>query len=212
MDPPYFAQVVSGPTRILAAIEAFLAAFARASLILYPIGKVHSARGRHLRAALGRDREHNDPFNNRRLRDGWMHLDEDIGLLAADGRVVPTSVVSTGADRWYSEALRGAVRIVDARDVAVALPRRGVWSLRPYFHECTSLLQDISATLTNPYRWERVGDVQGLAVGWSGKSETWMLKSLTRGCTVTVTARSYNEAVAAFQAAVASWRQATGTL
>lgn len=205
IDPPYFGHSVSGATRILGAIEGFLAAFARASLIIYPSRRAHLARGRHLRAVLGRDRRVTDIFNNRDLRDGWMHLDEDIGHIAVERSVAPTSVMTGGPDRWSAEALRGVVRVVDARELTVALPRRGIWSLRPYFHDCQELRQDVSVVLTNPYRWQAVGDIRGRAVGWTGREETWMIKALTRGCPVTVTASSYRDAVAAFESAVSVW-------
>lgn len=209
VDPPYFCSSVSGATRLLGAIEGFLAAFARASLIIYP-GRRQSARGKHLRAVLGRDRRHTDSFSDRGLRDGWMHLDEDIGLIAEERAIAATSVMTGGPESWYAEALRGVVRVVDARELTVALPRRGIWSLRAYFHDCSELLKDVHVALTNPYRWETVGDIRGRAVGWEGREPTWMIKALTRGCPVSVAAPSYRDAVAAFEAAVSAWKASGG--
>jgi hypothetical protein len=204
----YSKGAVSGATRFLGAIEAFLASYARASLILYPTAKTHEARGRHLRAALGIGTTFvNDRISDRSLRNGWMHLDEDIGDLAEqrDGKVTDTVIVPKQA-KWYHFAQQGSIRMVDPEDLTIVLPKRGMWSLRPYFHLCRDLQASVRVALHNPYRWEIVDDIGGIAVGWGGKAGEWMIKALDRGVDIEVHAPSYREVVSEFARAVASWR------
>jgi hypothetical protein len=65
-------------TRIFEALEAFLAAWSRVSLILFPVSHRSSARKRAkaLRTALGITQT--SPLTERHLRDGWMRYDERL--------------------------------------------------------------------------------------------------------------------------------------
>jgi hypothetical protein len=210
IDQPRWSSVVSGHTRLIGAIEAFLAGYARASLILYPVRKADQPRGRHLRMVLGiRDLAAGVGLDDRKLRDGWMHLDEDIGRLGAErnGKIRGGSVVHEGK-AWYHLAQEGSVRIVDLERLAIALPRRGIWSLRPYFHRCKELRQLVGVEIVNPYRWECANEVCGIAVGWAGQPEIWMIKTLGHEAPIMVEAPSYKEVVRAFHTAVAEWRAA----
>jgi hypothetical protein len=199
---------VSGAIRLLGAIEAFLASYARASLILYPTAKTQEARARHLRAVLGVGTSfRDDRISDRRLRNGWMHLDEDIASLAEkrDGRIADAVIVPNEAS-WHQFAQQGSIRMVDPENLTIVLPNRGLWSLRPYFHLCRDLQANVEMALHDPYRWEVVDGVAGIAVGWVGKSEEWMIRSLTRGVGIEIHASSYREVISHFARAVASWR------
>jgi hypothetical protein len=199
---------ISGATRLTGAIEAFLAAYARASLILYPSAKRHEARGRHLRAILSIGMFHGDEWlKDRRLRNGWMHLDEDIGTIALErsGEIAEGVVVPKGTP-WYAFVETGAIRMVDPDNLTIVLPKRGMWSLRPYFHRCSDLQRTVKVALANPYRWECVDGVCGIAAGWNGQPETWMIRSLGGDACIEVRAESYKELIAAFVRAVAEWR------
>lgn len=199
---------VSGATRLIGAIDAFLASYARASLILFPTAKAHKARARHLRAVLGMGAQgSNDRLGDRRLRNGWMHLDEDVGLLAAnrDGKIAEGVVVPKGM-AWHSFAQQGSVRMVNPEYLTIILPNRGMWSLRPYFHRCSDLQATVTGALHNPHRWECIDGVSGIAAGWSGKPEMWMIRSLAGRADIEVHASSYREVVSAFASAVTSCR------
>jgi hypothetical protein len=65
-------------TRIFEALEAFLAAWTRVSLILFPASRSSTARRRAkaLRAAMGMTQA--SPLTERSLRDGWIHFDERL--------------------------------------------------------------------------------------------------------------------------------------
>jgi hypothetical protein len=199
---------ITGATRLIGTIEAFLAAYARASLILYPTAKSEQARGTHLRAVLGIDASlAPDRLKDRALRNGWMHLDEDIKSLAEDrnGRIAEGVVVPKETP-WYAFVERGSIRMLNPEDLTIALPKRGVWSLRPYIHRCSDLQATVSFAISNPYRWECVDGVCGIAVGRRGKPEMWMIRSLGGGAKLEVQASSYNGVVGEFGRAVASWR------
>jgi hypothetical protein len=195
----------SGSIRLFAAIEALLAAYARVSLLLYPIRKADAGRGMHLRTILRIDSS--SRLADRRLRDGWMHLDEDIGKLSVsqDGGV-SASVIAVDGEKWYHHAQRGSVRIVDPESVSVALPRRGVWMLRPYFQLSKDLRAQVAYTSTNPYRWLCFEGICGIALGWSGRPERWIIKSLGGGFDIAVESSTYLGAVSAFETAAQEWR------
>lgn len=204
-------HTVSGDTRLFGSIEAFLAAWARTSLILYPVKKRDKAenarnegRGKHLRAALGiRDPGLSAGFDNRRLRDGWMHLDEDLGRWAhARGGDVSPSATTGEHTEWYHLAQRGSIRVVDSKELAVALPLRGIWRLRPYFQRCKDLRQQVQRTRDSHDRWLCHKGICGLAVGWGGEPSHWMVKALGASKELTVEAPTYPEAERAFIAEI----------
>jgi hypothetical protein len=177
-------------------------------LILHPSAK-HRARGLHLRAVLGlMDTIGRDGFDDRSLRNGWMHLDEDIEALAAErgGGIFDTAVVQRG-ERWYRYAESGSVRMVDPENLTVVLPRRGIWSLRPYFHRCRDLQHRVRVALEDPFRWECVDNVCGIAVRWGGRPEVWVIKSLSGGADIVAEAATYMEVRSAFRAAVEHWQR-----
>jgi hypothetical protein len=217
---PYWGKAVSGETRLFGSVEAFLSAWARASLIIFPNRKNDErdqARGRHVRAVL-RIREPWSAFSakDRDLRNGWMHLDEDLGSWSEQrAGDISASAVGGGSGReWYQLARGGAVRIVDVEHVAVALPLRGVWSLRPYFHECKELLeQALRAVRDADIRWHCVDGVCGIIVCWAGFGRSpaeWMIKSLSLREPFTVSAQTRQELIQQFAYAVAHWRAEAG--
>jgi hypothetical protein len=195
---------VSASTRLLGSIEGFLGAWARASLILYPIKKAAQARGEHLRSALGiRHRDFSAPLRDRTLRDGWMHLDEDLDKWSAERKGdVLAGAISRANEKWYDLAQCGAVRIADVEDLAVALPLRGVWLLRPFFHQCKELRDRVRLTLDDADRWICCEGVCGLAVGWAGEPQTWTVRSLGSPIAVTVEGTTYPEVERGFIEAV----------
>jgi hypothetical protein len=222
---PFSGKVVSGETRLFGSIEAFLSAWARASLIIFPTGKQRGsrgderdqARGRHLRAVL-RIREPWSQFSaeDRKLRNGWMHLDEDLGRWSEQRKGdVAASAVGGGSGReWYQLARGGAVRIVDVENLAVALPLRGVWSLNPVFHKCKELRdQALWAIEDSDIRWHCVDGICGIIVCWAGFGRlpaAWMIKSLSLREPFTVEAPTRQELVRAFAEAVARSRAEAG--
>lgn len=200
---------VSGETRLFGSVEAFFAAWARMSLILYPT-KGDPARGRHLRAVLGLINElGREEYNDRVLRDGWMHLDEDIDRIVRKGDVATSSVADKDVE-WYHHALRGSVRIIDPVKVAVALPLRSVALLRPYFHRAEALRQRVISRLTNEYAWVTCDGVSGIAVlrGGKPKPDSFFIKALGTKADLTAEAPTYPELVEAFEARVKEWRSA----
>jgi hypothetical protein len=204
----YGRSPISGATRLTGAIEAFLAAYARASLILYPVAKRHEARGRHLRRVLSIGTFAGDErLKDRGLRNGWMHLDEDIGAIALErnGHIAEGVVVPKGTP-WYAFVESGAIRMVDPERLTIVLPKRGMWSLRPYFHRCSDVQAMVRVALANPDRWECVDGVCGIASGWNTRPETWMIRSLGGDARIEVRAESYRAVVADFASAVADWR------
>lgn len=211
---PYFgSRAVSGETRLYGAIEAFLAAWARASLILSPSGDRgrYRRRGKHLCAVLGiREASLHTRPGDRSLRDGWMHLDEDLDDWAKqrDGQVAASSIGGP-EETWHHLALGGSIRIVDVDHVSVALPLRGHWSLRPYFHRCRDLRADVARAIESaPYRWHRHDGVCGIVAAWIGQEPLWMMKALSLPEPFTVTAPSRPELLHAFAEAVSRWRTA----
>lgn len=200
--------VVSSATRLLGSIEAFLAAYARASLLVDPPRKKHAPRGLHLRTILrvsGPESRFGLDFGSRDLRDGWMHLDEDISRWAEDrsGAVLPTAITN-GGEKWYELALRGSVRIVDADQLSITLPRRGAWLLKPYFHRCSELRDRVLTALSSEHRWKCENGICGIPIGRSGRPERWYIRSIGTEPVVEVHATSYREVVRQFKLAVAA--------
>ena len=80
---------VQDQTRLFDVLEAFLASWARLSLLLFPLTKsgigsdFTKARGEGIRNALGVDV--NSAFANRDLRDAWMHFDERLDAAVSGG-------------------------------------------------------------------------------------------------------------------------------
>lgn len=122
-----------------AALEAFLAGWARLSLLLHPVDK-NSSRGAELRQAAGPAAE--DILGDRSLRDAWMHFDERLDCAIADGsfkeryrfvrsvdahRVSDDAILTIEADSmtvWYS------TREGTRAKVALTALERGVSALR----------------------------------------------------------------------------------
>jgi hypothetical protein len=209
-SPPMgrWVKSVSGETRLFGSIEAFFAAWARASLILYPT-KGNRLRGRHLRAVLGLTYQLGpEEYLDRDLRDGWMHLDEDIDRIVEKGDVAPSSVADENV-QWYDLAMRGSVRIIDPVQVAVALPLRSVALLRPYFHRADALRQRVVFQLTNEYAWTTFDGISGIAVlrtGKRGQPDAFFIKALGTRADITAEAQTYPELVEAFETRVKQWR------
>lgn len=201
-------RFVSGSTRLYGSIEALLAAWARASLLLHPT-RGNKARGRHLRNVLRlRTPSLIAGTENRRLRDGWMHLDEDLDEWAKlrEG-AVGVSTVSGEGESWHEVVSRGAIRIVDPNQIGVTLPRRGQWSLYPYIHRCQDLRERVQVALDDAdQRWHCVDGVCGIVVGWTGlggEPPLWMIRALNVREPFTVSAPSIPELEQEFAAAVA---------
>jgi hypothetical protein len=213
MERGRWCKTISGETRLFGAIEAFLAAWARMSLLLYPIKERDQPRGQHLRFVLGiREVGPTAPLNDRKLRDGWMHLDEDLGKLCStrEGDIA-ASAVATENEEWYHLARRGSVSVIDPKKVAIALTLRGAWLLKPYFHRCKELRNQVRFQISNEYRWINVNGISGIAVGWSGRPERYMMKALGTKADITVESDTYSGVIAAFEQAVARWQSSTST-
>lgn len=78
IDPQTFYEKTRQQTHVFDSLEAFLAAWARVSLLLFPTGKAEftKRRGRTLRRILGV--QDTSILGNRALRDSWMHFDERL--------------------------------------------------------------------------------------------------------------------------------------
>jgi len=200
---------VSGDTRLFGSVEAFFAAWARASLILYPTKDGNPLRGRHLRAVLGFGYGlGQEEYRDRNLRDGWMHLDEDIDRIVGMGEAAPSSVTEKDVE-WYHLAMRGSVRVIDPVKVAVALPLRSVALLRPYFHRAEALRQRVVLRLTNEYAWTTFDGVSGIAVlrpGLGSEPDSFFIRALGTTADITAEAPTYPELVKVFEARVKQWR------
>jgi len=199
---------VSGDTRLFGSVEAFFAAWARASLILYPTKDGNPLRGRHLRAVLDLTYKGHEEYRDRNLRDGWMHLDEDIDRIVGMGEAAPSSVTEKDVE-WYHLAMRGSVRVIDPVKVAVALPLRSVALLRPYFHRAEALRQLVVLRLTNEYAWTTFDGVSGIAVfrpAWKSEPASFFIKALGTKADIKAEAPTYPELVKAFEARVKQWR------
>lgn len=179
---PRYIDSITAETRFLAAVEAFVSAWTRASLILVPVKKGrHQKRGLHLRRAVGlHERDILVLDNGRRsLRNAWMHLDEILGDWAGERRGdVQPSVFADGDQGYALQAVRGAVRIIDAARLIVAIPPRGVWSLQHHFAQSRDLhLWTRMALDDTALRWICVEGVWGIPVYW-GNGERWMMRAL----------------------------------
>lgn len=198
---------VSGYTRLFGSVEAFFAAWARASLILYPGNDGNPLRGRHLRAALGL-RYSRHEYRDRGLRDGWMHLDEDIDEIVRMGEAAPSSVTDKDVE-WYHLATRGSVRVIDPVKVAVALPLRRASLLRPHFHRAEALRQLVVFRLTNEYAWTTFDGMSGIAEhrpAWKSQPASFFIKALGTKADITAEAPTYPELVKAFEERIKQWR------
>lgn len=94
------------------AIEAFLSAFGRISMIVFPTAKGRLARdrGARLAAALGIDRDH--PIAGKQLRNKWTHFDElidELGSDASERLVAQRFVASASAD---AACRKGTIRLL----------------------------------------------------------------------------------------------------
>lgn len=198
---------VSGYTRLFGSVEAFFAAWARASLILYPGKDVNSPRGRHLRAVLGL-RYTRHEYRDRGLRNDWMHHDNAIDRMVGMGEAAPSSVTEKEIE-WFHLARRGSVRVIDPVRVAVAFPLGRAALLRPYFHRAEVLRQRVVFQLTNEYAWTTVDSVSGIAVyrpAWKSKPASFFIKALGTKADITAEAPTYPELVKAFEERVKQWR------
>ena len=198
---------VSGETRLFGSVEAFFSAWARASLILYPTRDGNPLRGRHLRAVLGLGYGlGSEEYRDRHLRDGWMHLDEDIDRIIGMGGAAPSSVTTKDVE-WYHLAIAGSVRVIDPVKVAVALPLRSVALLRPYFHRAETLRQHVVVRLNNEYAWTTCDGVSGIVVLRREKDrQFFFIKALGIEANITVEAPTVPELKKAFEARVKEWR------
>jgi hypothetical protein len=83
-------QQVDEQTRLFDALEAFLASWARLSLLIFPLSgndevtEFRKARGEGLRKLLGVTNE--SALADRELRDSWMHFDERLDAAVSAGK------------------------------------------------------------------------------------------------------------------------------
>lgn len=79
------AKMARNQQRIFDAVESFLAAYARTSLILFPISDrgFTGERGRAIRERIGIDES--SPLADRDFRDSWMHHDERLDTALESG-------------------------------------------------------------------------------------------------------------------------------
>ncbi len=77
-DPEIVTRKLNTQTRIFDHLEAFLAAWARLSLLLFPVKTAgfSAERGKTLQQIL--DLRENSVFADRELRNSWMHFDERL--------------------------------------------------------------------------------------------------------------------------------------
>jgi hypothetical protein len=136
-------------------VEAFLAAWARLSLLFWP-APMRSAANRDYTIERGRRLVHflrlddNHPLTNRDLRNAWMHTDERFDDAWLDRRLGNRQqfVRSSGVDR----ALMHAVRIVDVESLTIHFRNAegtiGQHPLRPL----KGVLEDLLTSRHNAFR------------------------------------------------------------
>ncbi len=129
-------------TRIFEALEAFLAAWARVSLMLFPSSRTSTARKRAkvLRTALGITQE--SPLTERNLRDSWMHFDErldkaDATTQAGDRRLFVHSSEVTETRK------RLCIRIVEVNTLVVWCHDREGRSVPTDLHRLVKALREL---------------------------------------------------------------------
>jgi hypothetical protein len=117
-------RTIGAQSTVFGELEAFLAAWARLSLIFWPApprrsprASFTSARGLQLRSFLRLSEDH--PLANRALRDAWMHTDERFDAAVLSGRLGNRhQFVHTAGVR---AALEHSVRVVDVESLTVHL-------------------------------------------------------------------------------------------
>lgn len=114
-EQEFAAKLSDSPTRqthIFDALAVFLAAWSRASLIVYPLGgdddlvEFRQERGERLQRLL--ELPATSPVNNAALRDAWMHYDQRLDRAVRDGyaRMRQRFVLSSEAAALKPCALR----------------------------------------------------------------------------------------------------------
>jgi hypothetical protein len=143
-------------TRIFNALSVFLAAWSRASLIIYPLGgdddlvEFRLERGARLQHLLGLPGM--SPINNAALRDAWMHYDKHLDRAVRDGywRTRQRFVLSSEATALKATALR----LVEADTLIVRFrDANGT--------QCSASLPEIAVALAAlqeriPLAWDRL--------------------------------------------------------
>jgi hypothetical protein len=112
LDPEVLRSKGQSQTRIFDHLDAFLAAYARVSLLIFPVGgdPFTKKRGATMQHCLNLNP--NSPLDDRALRDSWMHHDErlDKNVAAnqqAGGQLFKRSAEVTAANK------KGFLRIIE---------------------------------------------------------------------------------------------------
>ena len=123
LDPDLPRAQVEAQGDLFDTLEAFLAAFARVSLLLHPIGSgsYTKLRGTTLRHCLGV--EDDSPLENRALRDSWTHHDErmDAAVEAGQGALGQQFSRSTESPR---DLLDSTLRVIEIDTLVVHFWKR----------------------------------------------------------------------------------------
>lgn len=120
-------------------LESFLTAWARASLLLFPAKKNHSAcaRGAYLRGVLNIHDDH--LLSNRDLRNDWMHFDERLDSAIA-------SCGQADSQRFERELARNGrvtVRTIIMEPFSVCFFGGSPQQLEPMFSAATGLREQV---------------------------------------------------------------------
>lgn len=158
-EDEFAAKLDNSPTQqshIFDALAVFMAAWSRASLIIYPLGgdddlaEFRRGRGAELQRLLALPEM--SAINNGALRDAWMHYDQRLDRAVRDGYWRTRQRFVRSSEAAVLKA--GALRLVEADTLVVHFRNaRGA--------ECSARLPEIAAALEDleeriPLAWDRL--------------------------------------------------------
>ena len=121
-------------------LEGFLAAYARVSLLVFPISRAAAERGQSIRSIIGLGEE--SLINNRDLRDSWMHHDERMDEAIASGRGL-TRQRFTLATAVTPDEMKNCLRLIEMDTLVVHYRDRGGTAKQTALRELRAALEDL---------------------------------------------------------------------
>lgn len=133
-------------------LESFLTAFARASLLLFPVSRSPFAqkRGATMQQCLAQDYS-SSPLNDRDLRDSWMHHDERMDSAVEARRSASGQTFTRSGERIDAET-DAHLRVIEADSLVIHFRDRAGAKRSRNLHEIAAALREVDARRVNAFK------------------------------------------------------------
>lgn len=132
-------------------LESFLTAFARVSLLIFPVSRCPFAqkRGATMQQCLAQDYS-SSPLNDRDLRDSWMHHDERMDSAVEARRSASGQTFTRSGERIDSET-DAHLRVIEADSLVIHFRDRAGAKRSRNLYEIAAALRDVGARQTDAF-------------------------------------------------------------